>query len=390
MHRSLSGLLVADTLDALDTLHGFEGGANEYADVIFQALDGADLGAMWAEFQQTLAIRNSQRDRLVDWLTYRITSPIDQVRYPNTQDFEEATEYGEPVGIRLSPPYNMGFSFKWYDLAIRYTWQFLLENTGAQISALHNEALEADDRLMFHQVFKTVFNPTNLTSSVRNVPVTVYKFWNGDGIAPPSYKTNTFDGTHTHYLTTGSTDFAASGSDALLDVEDTLYEHGYSLINGYRLMLWVNRQEGKLLRAARVANDWEYDFIPGVNVGGGVFIPAGQYVGAPQGTGDLGALGDTQIGTYGPFHVIEEDFVPAGFVACFAVGGPESLNNPIGIREHENPSGRGLQLLQGDDSYPIKDSFYRHGFGTGIRHRGAGVLLQVTASGTYGAPTLYA
>lgn len=370
---------------------GFNQGTNERADLVFQTLDGADLNRMWAEFNETLRIYNSQRDRLVDWLTYRVTAPIEQVRYPIAENFEEASEYGEPVGIRLGQPFNMGFSFKWYDLAIRFTWMFLLENTQAQIEALHNEALEAHDRLIFNQVFKVAFNPTNVTSSIRNIPVTVYKFWNGDGNSPPAYKNYTFDGTHTHYITSGAGTLATA---AMTAIEDTLYHHGYSLINGYRLVILVNRQEGKILRNARVSSGWAYDFIPGTNVGGGVFIPAGEYVGAPQGNANLGALGDTQIGTYGPFHVIEEDYIPAGYMATFAsqgVGGEGgSIGNPIGIREHENVSGQGLQLIPGDDTYPMKDSFYRHGFGTGIRHRGAGVIMQVTASGTYTVPSAYA
>lgn len=366
---------------------GNDQGTNERADVIWQTLDGADLNAMWREFQQTLAIRNAQRDRLINFLTFKVTTPIELVRYPTAEQFEEASEYGEPKGIRIGPGYNMSYDFRWYDLAIRYTWQFLVDSTQQQIEALHNEALEADDRLMFGKVFKTTFNPLNLASSIRNIPVPVMKFWNGDGIAPPDYKSFTFDGTHNHYLTSGAATIATA---AITAIEDTLYHHGYSLVNGYRLIMLVNRQEGKVLRGARVLGGWAYDFIPGPAFGGQIFGPASLGILGPAPTGGVpDGLSQQVIGTYGPFYVVEEDYVPAGYVAVFASGGPENIGNPVGIREHTNTSVQGLQLIPGDGDYPLDDSFYRRGFGTGIRHRGAGVVMQITTNGSYTIPAAY-
>jgi hypothetical protein len=50
-----------------------------------------------------------------------------------------------------------------------------------------------------------------------------------------------------------------------------------------------------------------------------------------------------------------------------------------------------LRLVKGrTPDYPLIDSFYNRGFGTGIRHRGAGVVMQITASGTYTIPAAYA
>jgi hypothetical protein len=369
---------------------GFQGfasaqGTDERADVIYQTLDGADLNKMWAEFQRIIQMRNAQRDRLINYLTYGVSEPIVQVRYPQGDNFELASEYGEPVGIRLPPAFNMGFDFQWYDLAIRYTWQFILEASQAQVEALHNDALEADDRLLFNKTFKTLFNSLDLASSIRNIPVTVYKFWNADGIVPPYYKTYVHDGTHNHYITSGAASLATAGLQA---IETHLYHHGYSLINGYKLVLILNRQEGVLLRAARVVNGWEYDFIPSNMVGGGVILPASMgIVGAPTGGDGTGI--PAMIGTYGPFYVIEEDYIPAGYVVALASQGADNLDNPIGVREHANPSGRGLKLIGGDDNYPLIDSFYRHGFGTGILQRGGGVVMQVTTAGAYTIPTIY-
>lgn len=366
-------------------LAGFAQGTDERADIVYQTLDGADLNKMWDEFQRIIDMRNEQRDRLVNYLTYPVTDPIIQVRYPTGDNFELASEYGEPQGIRLPAPFNMGFDFQWYDLAIRYTWQFLLESSQRQVEELHNDALEADDRLMFNKTFKCLFNSLDTASSIRNIPVTVYKFWNGDGIVPPYFKTYIFDGLHNHYLTSGAATLATAG---IASMETHLYHHGYSLINGYRLVMVVNRQEGLILRTARVVNGWAYDFIPGARVGGGIILPASMgIVGAPTGGDGTGI--PAMIGTYGPWFVIEEDYVPAGYVVGLASQGADNLKNPIGIREHANPSARGLKLMGGDNDYPLVDSFYRHGFGTGIVQRGGGVVMQVTTNASYTIPAIY-
>lgn len=97
------------------------------------------------------------------------------------------------------------------------------------------------------------------------------------------------------------------------------------------------------------------------------------------------------IGSYGPALIIEEDYIPAGYFVTLGSGGEGDLRNPVGIREHANPALRGLRLLPGNQSgYPLIDATYSRGLGTGIRQRGAGVVVQVVASTTYTIPTQYA
>ena len=52
---------------------------------------------------------------------------------------------------------------------------------------------------------------------------------------------------------------------------------------------------------------------------------------------------------------------------------------------------RGLRLVKGRSAdYPLQESMYQRGFGTGIRRRGAGVVMQIKATGSYVIPTQYA
>lgn len=365
-------------------LFGAEDGFNERADVVVAA-DGTDLNSFWEEIQSTIAIRNRDRNRIIDAMTFRVSSPIEVVTAPSEMEFEEASEYGQPVGARTSATrFQRGFDFKFYDLAIRYTWMFIAEASLSQLRVQHNLALEADTKLIFNRVMKRLFNPLNTQGFTdKNEVLTVYGFYNGDGELPPAYKHNTFAGTHNHYLTSGGATVTSSNLDTMATAVE---EHGYTLQAGYKLVLWVNKQEADVIKTFRTSTGAQFDFVPNPEYyGGAVWVPNdGRYVGGPSGRVP------GEVGTYGPFHVVEEGYIPAGYMVAVATGGQDNISNPIGLREHSNPAYRGLKVIPGQRSdYPLLDSFYRRGIGTGIRHRGAGVVMQVTTSGTYTIPAQY-
>lgn len=368
-------------------LVGYERGTNQVADVIFQSADGADLNRMWREFQRSLNIFNRERDPLLNMLTFDVTNPAERVLQPSTEDFEEATEFGEPKGIRIGKPFNLGYSLKFYDIAIRYTWMYLLEATRDQLQALNRTALDGGRRLYFSRVLRRIFNNVNETATIDEQSVNVYTLYNADGTVPPAYENNTFNGSHTHFLTSGA---ATLDPGDLAALEDDLSSHGYRFELGYELVLLVNKQEGSVIRtfvAGQGTPASRYTFIHNAqNVPGGIILPQnGGIIGSPEGTLPQ------QIGTWGPFKVVEMSLIPAGYMLAFATGGEQALGNLVGIRQHENPAGRGLRLVQGPNpNYPLTDSFYSFGFGTGVRHRGGGIVMQVTASGSYTIPALYA
>ena len=367
------------------------GGARGYGtegDVITQTTDGRDLNHLWEEFSQTLLLRNERRQVLIDFLTFPVQQIIEDVPQVGTDDFEEASEFGEPKSIR--PPlsyFSMAYDFKWYDLATRFTWKFLAEATAAQVESFHASALEADNRLVFKKVMNTIFNASNLSATIRGNNYTVYKFYNNDGTTPPDYNGNTFLSSHNHYLTSGA---ATIDSDDVESMYEHLRHHGYSEVNGLRMVLMVNPTEGvqiRKFRANTVNNNSKtalYDFIP--STGSAPFILPSQGLIGQQVSSDLEGL--RVIGSYGPIIVVEEDYIPTGYVFMFATGGKENIQNPVGFREHANTQLRGLRLIPGDRAnYPLVNSFYNRGFGTGVRQRGAGVVFQITASGSYTSPT---
>lgn len=361
-------------------------GYNAAGDVLTQTADGRDLNDIWSEFQQTISIANERRQRLIDLLIFPVQNIIEDVPQFGGGDFEEMSEYGVPQGIRpTTNVLSLGYSFKWYDLAARFTWQFLAEASTAQVEAVHQSALEADNRLVFLQVMRTLFNPNNRVANIKGQNYNVYTFWNGDGTVPPQYKNNTFSGTHTHFRTSGA---ATVTSGDLDEITDDFKSHGYSAENGTTHFLLVNSVEANVIRGFKVSSGARYDFIPAVGQPG-LIVPNQQGLIGSQPAANY--RGMNVIGSYGTLLIVEEDYIPAGYIAAFASGGDANLNNPIGFREHANTGLRGLRLVKGrDNDYPLIDSYYARGFGTGVRQRGAGMIMQITANPTYTAPAVYA
>lgn len=372
-------------------------GFNVHADILTKTKDGRDLNTLWTEYQQVLAQYNSQRQSLIDFLTYNVTEPIVSVPViGGSSDFEEASEFGVPKGIRPGVSYyDMGMPFKWYDLAARFTWQFLADATTQQVDAVQSAAVEADNRLMFGKVMNRVFNNTTQAATIEGNAYTVYPFYNGtDGRTPPPYRTSTFLSTHNHYITTNGAALEATDLDDLIEL---VTEHGYTKVLGYSIVVMVNKAQVPTIRAFRSAasnggvvdathGDW--DFIPATGTNA-TLLPRDVVLLGQQPAPQLNGL--MVIGAYGDALIVQDDYVPPGYLFCFATGGAANLNNPLGIRQHGNPQLQGMRLIKGPQAdYPLIDSYYVRGFGVGVQQGGAGAVLQVVTGTTYSQPADYA
>jgi hypothetical protein len=363
-------------------------GIHAAGDILTSTGDGVDLNRLWNDFQASLAIQNERRDSLVQLLTYPTTLANESVFQSGAQaEFEESTEYGLPVGYRPALAYaTMGYDFKWRDLGGYYTWQFLAEAPASQVQAFNNMAIEADNRTIFNKVMNTLFNNTRRTNKEGNV---VYPFYNGQSVdafdTPPPYGATVHAAGHNHFLTVGAT---LEPTD-VEGMQDHLTHHGFTKDRGNTLVLMVNQAQGDVMRNWRsTANGGtgRYDFIPSSNTPS-FLLPVNVRTegGAPPST----YQGFNVIGAYGQFIVLQDDYVPASYLVAFATGGQDALPNPIAFREHTNASLRGMRLVKGrTPDYPLIDSVYNRGFGTGVRYRGAAVIAQVTA-GAYSIPTQY-
>ena len=373
------------SLGMVPPIAGGARGYNANADVLNQTADGRDLNEIWEEFQAAISIQNEDRQRLVDLFTFPVTNTIEDVMQFGGGDFEEASEYGVPQGLRpTGGMLSLGYTFKWYDLAARFTWQFLADAPASQVEAINGSALEADNRLVFLEVMKTLFRSDNRVANIKGQNYNVYTFWNGDGNAPPTYKNQVFDGSHTHFRVSGA---ATVTSGDLDEISEDFDSHGYSSENGSTQFVLVNKVEGNVIRTFRVATGALYDFIPAQGQPG-LLLTEQSIFGAQQAAAQFRGL--KVIGTYGNLLIVEESYVPPGYLVGLTSGGEQAINNPIGFREHANASLRGLRLVKGrEPDYPLIDSYYARGFGTGVRQRGAALIMQIKASGSYVAPAAY-
>lgn len=373
-------------------------GYSASGDILVRSRDGQDLNAIWEAHNAALAAFNAQRTPLIDLLSFSVTDVIEDITEAGTARFEEASEFGIPQGIKPNPTVTQrAFPFKWYDLRQGYTFQFLAGNgntSGAssqQIDSVLQMVMEADNRLQYEQVMKALFNNANRTTNVNNTAYTVTALYNADGGYIPDYNGTVFNrGTHTHYMASGAATLDSTDLDQLATL---VTEHGYDRANGYNIVMVMNKTESDVVKTFRrgVTNNNTqvavYDFIPATGIG--FQLPVGWEVAAGSQPGNTFANMNV-VGVYGPYLIVENNSIPSGYVLAAASAGRSTTLNIVGIREHAQASLRGLVLRPGNNqNYPLIDSFFIRGLGTGVGRRGAAAIMQVTA-GAYAVPAQFA
>lgn len=98
--------------------------------------NGVEWNTIWAEFQQTLQLVNTQRMAIMQLFTSSIA--VSEINVEQSSeggaDFEVASEFGVPKSVRVSPTLlEMGFPFRWYDQRKSWTWRYLAEVESGQI-----------------------------------------------------------------------------------------------------------------------------------------------------------------------------------------------------------------------------------------------------------------
>ncbi|SON62257.1 hypothetical protein MSIMFI_03778 [Mycobacterium simulans] len=362
-------------------------GINVKGDVLVNQLrDGTDLNAVWDEMQTLLSLWNTERSSLTDLLTFRTTVSGEAVAQDMTLgSFEEASELGVPRSAGQPNALPLGYTFRDFDLASRFSWKFLRDADTRQVDAIINGIFASDNQLVTGTILRRLFDPTEKRNEHG---MRVFGLYNGtDGITPPRYLGRTFDQSTTHYIPS-----QASQIDAA-DIEDSIRlitRKGFGTAPGSKLLVLANPDESELIQAWRAGEpsrpsgpDANYDFIP-ANDAPPFLTPHGELVGSQV----PGQIWNVKVeGSYGPALLVQSDFVPSGYVAVVASYGPNSPLNVMGFRQHPNPSYQGLRHIPGAGVYPLVSSYHQRSFGVGVRQRGAAVAIQVTNSSSYTAPS---
>lgn len=370
-------------------------GYSARADILTRTRDGQDLNRIWDDFNNALDEFNAARQPLIDLLSTPVTGIVDEIATPGTERFELATEFGVPMSIRPAPAVtSRAYPFDWYDLRQGYTWRFLTKASTAQIDAVMQQALEAENALVFEQVTKSLFNSANRTANLDGFanPFTVVALYNADGTVPPPYKGQTFAGSHTHYLSSGSNvGQTAFDPQDFLDLAGTIEHHGYTRSQGYNIIFILNPADAAASVVKYVRNQVFvsggaatvtslYDFIPTTGSNYSLLLPPGYTL--VGGLNDTSFAGLEVVGSWGPYLFLQDYAIPAGYAVAATTAGQSSSLNLIGIREDEDDSLKGLILKPGNNNnYPLIDSFFIRGLGAGVRQRGGAAIMKLDAAG---------
>ncbi len=360
-------------------------GYSGFADVM-TTRDGQDLDDLFAEFQAAAQVQNDDQERFLSLFTYNTTTAVESVLQTLGADaaFEEASEYGVPTSKRAGfTTVDLGADFKWFDNRWASTWRYLASATASEVQANVNAILQADKDLIFNAVMRTLFNNADRTFTEGTAQYTAKPFANGDGWTPPAYLGQTFDGTHTHFRISGGATIVSGDLD---EIVDDLKSHGFSQENGSQIVIFVNAEQGNVINTFRVASGARSDFVPAA--GSRFFAADGDLIGNQV---PATYAGFVVKGSYDEALIIETPRIPAGYVAALVSGGALVTTNPIMFRQHASAGLQGLKAIPGNNgAYPLIDSYWTRGFGTGVRQRLAGLVMQVKPTGSYTVPSLYA
>lgn len=356
-------------------------------ELVNETADGVNLNDIWSEISQALNVYNEHRSTIVRLLSYPTTAVADVIpQSVDGESFEIATEFGVPTALREPADYlRLGYNFQDYDKRLTATWKFLRGATAEQVEAQITRMFEADNRLVSGTILRRLLDPAPRFNEWQH---TCYGLWNADSLVPPSYLGQQFDGTHTHYLTSGSTSIDSADIEVMIR---HVTHHGYGRFGsqGGQLIILANPNQIEDMTFWRAGVEYatgktpKWDFVP--SQAAPAYFTTEHLVGAVAPSEFEGLQ---VLGSYGDAWLIESQCVPSGYVIVAATGGLDSGMNPVGFREHPNVAYQGLRHIPGRGPYPLVDSFYARGFGVGTRHRGAAVAMQVTTNTNYTAPTI--
>jgi len=353
---SPAGFLSRD--DYLETVPGQRG----------VTIDGQPVNDIWVEMQAMLAAFNASNDAIVSLLSFETDRKTEKVGIPINPGFQTATEYGRPSKIRYKQV-SRGFPLEHFDLGDGYTQEYIDEATGGQLLAVQATILNAWTDLEKEVVLSALYGNANYTDKDG---IAIKRLYNADGEIPPSIKRWSFDGTHNHYLFTGGAGF----TETLLDsMSEQLIHHGYREFGDSTFLLMAHRDDLPTIRGFTNFIPAETSEVPRLLANSGVVRGA-----------ERGATGLRVEGYVNDWTVVQVNDIPSGYLLGMVSGGPMDVRNVVGKRVHENPSARGLRLIEGNrQNYPLYDSVYDGYVGAGVAQRGAAVIMQDAAS--YTAPT---
>ena len=340
------------------------------------ALADVTEGSVLEQIRVFLAEENAFLDDMVQMLATRGQTIQEQYGNNFGGRLQNLGEIASVEQVRVGRAWSLGYPIYAYGSANAYRVAYLDEATLDDLNKdVVNHTL-MDVETFITEIMRALLGNANYTFNDvpwpggRTTAYTVYRLANADGTTGSVYVNGAevMIAALQHYITSGS---------------GTLATGAFSAIR-------------TLLRA--VGNDRDIVYLMGRATAdatmalSGAVLPANANINDPTAITArvTGPRSRGRTGTWGGYgEVIEWPHWPENYIVGFDRAGDQ----PLFIREHALDKYRGFQLVQDDKlpevlDHPLAHKLYRRIFGVGVRNRFNGVALQVTASGTYTAPTL--
>lgn len=353
------------TLATLDTLAASQQTIAQY---------GEDRA--FEEIQRALAIHNRLTDEMLAMLVERTTDRQRRYGSNDSMAMDELDEFGSPDAQKIAAGATVGFPLRLYGIALQWTRKFMQNATAAELAAQVTAAMDADTRVIYRQIRRALFTPTNNTGYldrlVDNVNLAIRALANADSQAIPlGPNGETFDAsTHTHYLFTAGTSLAAADLTSLVNTVREHYSQG-------EIEVWINTAQETAVRA-----------LTGFTAITPVFVTPANTSAAIVQEFDRGNPNNRLIGYYGTnYHpVYVKPHVPAGYLAAVLV---DPGIKPLVLRERAAGSGA-FVLAYEDEDHPLRARAWEREFGMGVWHRVAAAALMIDSggAGAYTAPSI--
>ncbi len=286
----------------------------------------------------------------------------------NSDEMDEVDEYGRVRTQKTDYAVGtVGLPLRKYAFAAGYTREFIRLRTPAQLAEVTLNSQAADVKLLYREIRKALFVPTNYTWRdifVDRVELNVKRLLNADGSSVPAYEGTEFNGaTHTHYL--GSAAWSNAAVDASIA---TVREHGYT--GEIRVRIAAENYGDIAALSKFMAAPKE---LIQYNTAQDLAIVPGQG-GRPDNNRIVGVWD-------GQYYIETKPWVPQNYTYTHDINGPR----PLAFRVLPNING--LYLAAQIDSYPLRAEYFERYFGIGVAERTNGAVTRMN-SATYAPPPI--
>lgn len=336
----------------------------------------------------SLEMYNQSVNALTNLLCYKYDDSLaNHKRLFADNQFTEISDLEAPPVKSTMDSWNYPQPLKRLGSANKMTLEVIKQMSSKQIIEYQNSVYIADKKNIIKTFFTNMLTktPSARVDCLTSIAATPKAFWNDEASmdTPRPNGQITFDGDHDHYILADSS--GTVDADDLSELTGLVTEH--EGMGNAQILLWLRKNSTELGQVKALTN---FRGIEGYSSLIGAINPDYSNTGIVQAlVNSKSILGDTAaiVGTYKDALVIESPDIPSAYIGCTAYLGENSVDSPLGWREH--PQFKGLIMASPTGENPIigQNSQYRRYLSGFVNNRSAGAALLFTHSAAWAEPT---